>query len=112
MENIKSLADQIRRELKDPASKTATTKNSRSAKKKERQADSPFLKTLQDYDTTGFKHMVHVRFDEKTVRLMNQFKMATGVDISKLVAFAVKELVGNTPDIKQIIKHFIENTDL
>jgi hypothetical protein len=56
--------------------------------------------------------MVHVRFDEKTVRTMNQFKMATRVDVSKLVAFAVKHLLETQPEIKTIIKHFIQNNDL
>ncbi len=56
--------------------------------------------------------MVHVRFDQQTVKLLNQFKMATEVDINKLVAFAVKSLFQNHPELKLIIKHFIQNIEL
>jgi hypothetical protein len=113
MANIKLLADQIREELKNPTKSTpGKTTPKQQRKVKDKPPDSGFLTLLQAFDTTDNKSMVHVRFDEKTLRLMNQFKLATGIDISKFVAFAVKELVDQTPDIKQIIKQFIQNSDL
>lgn len=107
MENMKSLADQLRQELTKPADKKV---------KKQRKADNKFEAAILDailaFDTSLNKSMVHVRFDEKTVRTMNQFKMATSVDVSKLVAFAVKHLLETQPELKTIIKHFIQNNDL
>ena len=70
------------------------------------------LEDIRALDTAGNKSMVHVRFDEKTVRTMNQFKMATEVDVTRLVAFAVKHLFETCPELKQIIKSFIQNQEL
>ncbi|RYG09013.1 MAG: hypothetical protein EOO07_24600 [Chitinophagaceae bacterium] len=104
---MKSLADQLRQELIKPTEKPG---------KKQRKADKKFeaaiLDALLNFNTSSNKSMVHVRFDEKTVRIMNQFKMATNIDVSKFVAFAVKQLLETQPEIKTIIKHFIQNNDL
>jgi len=111
MANMKSLADQIREELKHPTGQVdKPARQQKSAKSKA--VESPLLSALYAWDNSGNKSMVHVRFDEKTVRLMNQFKMATDVDVTKLVAFSIKHLFDNNPELKQIIKHFIQNTDL
>jgi len=107
---MKSLADQIREELKHPTGQV--DQPARQQKNKPKAVESPLLNALYAWDNSGNKSMVHVRFDEKTVRLMNQFKMATDVDVTKLVAFSIKILFENNPELKQIIKHFIQNTDL
>jgi DNA-binding phage protein len=113
MENMKSLADQIRQQLgkpEPPNGKTTAVKPENKAKTREK--IPPILTAILEYDNTANKSMVHVRFDEKTVRTMNQFKMATGVDVTRLVSFSVKHLLETNPDIKTIIKQFIQNTDL
>lgn len=107
MENMKSLADQLRQELIKPA-----VKQGKKQRKAEKRFQAAILQAIITYDTSINKSMVHVRFDEKTVRTMNHFKMATNVDVSKFVAFAVKHLLDTQPDIKTIIKDFIQNNDL
>ena len=107
MENMKSLADQLRQELIKP-----TDKQGKKNRKAEKKFEAAILEAILAFDTSTNKSMVHVRFDEKTVRTMNQFKMATSVDLSKFVAFAVKHLLDSQPEIKTIIKHFIQNNDL
>lgn len=114
MENIKSLADQIREELKNPQNPPKVKKETAKTVKanKARPPDSSLLAALEVFDTSSNKSMVHVRFDDKTLILMNQFKLASGVDVSKFVAFSVRELIASNPEFKQIIKHFIQKTDL
>lgn len=119
MENMKSLADQLREELVRPDKKaTPETYSGRSnasgpdRKKEQKKPEYPLLNLMLDYDNSMNKSMVHVRFDEKTVQLMNRFKMATDVDLSRFVAFAVKHFFDTSPELKQIIKHFIQNTEL
>jgi hypothetical protein len=113
MENIKSLADQLREELVKPnPEKDKPGKNKADKNTKPKDIESAILAAIMDYDSSLNKSMVHVRFDEKTVRLMNQFKMATQVDVTKLVAYSVKHLFETRPELKQIIKHFIQNTEL
>jgi arginine utilization protein RocB len=119
MENMKSLADQLREELVRPDKKAAPETHSGKRntsgplrKKEQKKPEYPLLTLMLDYDNSMNKSMVHVRFDEKTVQLMNRFKMATDVDLSRFVAFAVKHFFDTSPELKQIIKHFIQNTEL
>lgn len=107
MENMKSLADQLREELGKPAGKQA-----KKIKKAEKKLESAILAAIQAYDNSANKSMVHARFDQQTVRLMNQFKLATDVDVTKLVAFAVKHFFETYPELKIIIKQFFQNEDL
>lgn len=69
-------------------------------------------RSLYAYDNSDHKQMVHVRFDAQTVDLLNKFKMATGTDITKFVAFAVKHLFESNPELKNIIKLYLQNTKL
>jgi predicted glycosyl hydrolase (DUF1957 family) len=107
MENMKSLADQLREELVKP-----TDKQAKKIRKAEKKLESAILEAILAYDNSNNKSMVHTRFDKQTVRLMNQFKLATDVDVTKLVAFAVKHLFETYPDLKIIIKQFFQNEDL
>jgi hypothetical protein len=70
------------------------------------------MKKLLAYDNSGHKNMVHVRFDQQTVKTLNHFKMATGIDTTKLVAFSVQQLFAEHPELKSIIKQFIQNVSL
>lgn len=102
---MKSLADQLREELIKPATKQV----------KHRTAKPPaagIIEAIKSYDNADHKTMVHVRFDSRTADLMNKFKFAAGVDVTKLVAFAVKHLLETYPEIKSTIKHYLQNTEL
>jgi len=70
------------------------------------------LQSLWAYDNSDHKHMVHIRLDKQTIDLLNKFKIATGTDITKFVAFAVKHLFETNPDLKTIIKEYLKNTEL
>ncbi|MFD0764511.1 hypothetical protein ACFQZI_06580 [Mucilaginibacter lutimaris] len=115
MENMKSLADQIREQLVKPAPGEPVKNTDTSAKtvRKAKPKEVPqILADILAYDNSSNKSMVHARFDEKTVRTMNQFKMATGVDVTRLVSFAVRHLFDTCPELKSTIKQFIQNNDL
>ena len=113
MENMKSLADQIREQLGSPASQSKKDKAGKPVKKpKKQKIESAILEALLAYDNSENKSLVHARFDEQTVRLMNQFKMAAGVDVTRLVSFAVRHLFETYPELKTTIKQFIQNTEL
>ncbi|MFC0513141.1 hypothetical protein ACFFGT_02980 [Mucilaginibacter angelicae] len=114
MENMKSLADQLREQLVKPAvreEKVSAEKPGKKVKSKAKE-EAAIITAILAYDTSGNKSMVHARFDEKTVRTMNQFKMATGIDVTRLVSFAVKHLFDTCPELKTTIKQFIQNTEL
>jgi hypothetical protein len=106
MEKMKTLADQLREQL------VTNNKQPHKSKAQEKKFQSTILDAIMAYDNSMNKSMVHARFDPQTLKLMNHFKMATGVDVTKMVAFAVKYLFENNPELKTIIKHFIQNTEL
>lgn len=111
MEKMKSLADQLREQLVKPANeKTKAAKPE--AKKKSKELESAIMAALLAYDNSENKSVVHARFDERMARTMNQFKMATGIDVTKLVAFAVRHLFDTYPELKTIIKQFMQNQEL
>jgi hypothetical protein len=117
MSEIKTLADQLR-------SKIGGTENSGQAKKPKQggiedispKNNAPpeipaILEAIRAYDNSDHKSMVHARFDERTAQTMNQLKMAAGVDVTKLVAFAVRKLLNEHPELKTIIKQFFQNIE-
>ena len=115
---MKSLADQLREKMTKPVEKASSelaVSNEEMQKKAKKKADkiieTTILKALLAYDNSDNKSMAHVRFDKNTLDLMNKFKMATNVDVTKFVAFAVKHFLETYPEIKTIIKQFIQNTD-
>lgn len=105
MSQIKTLADQLRSSIADqniPIKKPV-------ASKAILEHPPPILQEIISYNTTGHKSMVHIKLDAKTAKTLNHFKMATGVDHIKLVAFAVKQLFKNNPELITFIKNFIQN---
>jgi hypothetical protein len=119
MEKMKSLADQLREQMVKPGEKRESESLDRTRKKatkiekqKVNAPDTPILQILTDYDNSDHKTMVHFRFDQQTVDFLNQFKIATGVDATKFVAYAVRQFIGAHPELKTIIKQFIQKTYL
>lgn len=115
---MKSLADQLREQLVSPPNKLKAQGTKKEpadhAKTREKpvQAIAPIMEAIAAFDNSQNKTMVHVRFDRKTADTMNKFKMATNIDVTKFVAFAVKNLFETHPELKTIIKQFIQNTEL
>lgn len=115
---MKSLADQLREKLvttpeneKVPGAKKEPAAAAK-AREKPTKAVVPIMEAIAAFDNSQNKTMVHVRFDSKTADTMNKFKMATNIDVTKFVAFAVKNLFETHPELKTIIKQFIQNTEL
>jgi hypothetical protein len=103
MSEIKSLADQLRTNINQQDS----------PKEKAKPPPVPIiLEQIRKYDNRDHKALMHIRFDGGTIKMLNQFKMATGVDVTKLVAFSVHRLFELHPELKNIIKQFLEQLEL
>lgn len=111
MTEIKSLADQLRNQLSRQEAPPEPTAKVKREKKKPPDVP-PILESIRSYDNRDHKNLVHIRFDASTVQTLNQFKMATGIDVTKLVAFAVRHLFQEHPELKSIIKQFIQQLEL
>jgi hypothetical protein len=103
MSDIKSLADQLRNNI-----------NKQEAPKHQNKPPPvpEILQRIRKYDNRDHKSLMHIRFDADTIKLLNQFKMATGVDVTKLVAFSVHQLLEQHPELKSIVKEFIQQINL
>ncbi|NHA02525.1 hypothetical protein G7092_01890 [Mucilaginibacter sp. HC2] len=111
MTKITTLADEIRNRIAQPQAEKAEQAKAAKAMKTHAE-EAQILQLIRAYDNSNHKSLVHVRFDEKTARTLNHFKMATGIDVTRLVAFAVKQLFEGNPELKAIIKQFIQNMTL
>jgi len=83
---MKSLADQLREQMENSGGKRAGLKKGES------------------------KVAPPVKPKKTTFPVLEQ--MTTNVDVTKFVVFAVKEFFENHPELKTIIKQYIQNTDL
>lgn len=116
MSEIKSLADQLRdsMNLKPGAKQHSPGKSPKKAPplRPTSKPPPPILQEILDYDASKNKAMVHVKLDSDTAKMLAHFKMASGIDNIKLVAFAVRHLFATQPELKTYIKNFILNFDL
>jgi isocitrate lyase len=113
MENLKSLADQLREEMAKPGAKKAAKATGKVAvPKKSKIAQPEVVEAIRAFDNSEHKTMIHIRFDTQTADLMNRFKLATGIDVTKLVAYSVHSLFQSHPELKQTIKNYLQNLDL
>jgi len=104
MAKITSLADEIRSRMAQPPEPAVKT----TAKQKPAD-ETAILQLLRAFDNRDCKTLVHVRFDEQTVRTLNQLKLATGIDVTRLVAYSVRALFEQHPELRSIIKQFMQN---
>lgn len=116
---MKSLADQLRERMTKSTDKSAGESPKteagpprKSMAKGTKAVQSAILTELMEYDNGDHKTMVHFRLDKESVDFINKFKIATGVDVTKFVAFAVRHLISNNPELKTVIKQFIQNSSL
>jgi hypothetical protein len=112
MNEIKSLADQLRSRMAKPD--TPEVEKPEKAKKKSPKpaAVPPIVEQLRAYNIDGHKSMIHARFEAQTAQMLYHFKMATGVEVTRLVAYAVSQLVEQNPEIKTIVKQYIQKLEL
>ncbi|TSJ39725.1 hypothetical protein FO440_18480 [Mucilaginibacter corticis] len=101
MNKMKTLADQLRDRMAKPDTPLPGEKPT-----------APVIESLRAYDMNGHKSVVHSRFDEATARTLHHFKMATGVEVNRLICYSVKVLLEQHPEIKTIVKQYLQKLEL
>ena len=111
MNQIKTLADQLRDRMAKPDTPLPEEKP---VKKKAVKPEiiPPIVEQLRAYDLSENKSMVHVRFDGATAQTLHHFKMATGIEVTRLICYSVKQLLDQNPEIKSIVKQYIQKLEL
>lgn len=111
MSEIKTLADQLRKKMAKP--NAVETPVAPAKKKTAKPKETPaIIDALREYDLTGHKTLVHGRFDAQTAQLLRQLKMATGIEVTRVLCFAVKALLDANPELKATVKEYLENFSL
>ena len=118
-EDIKCLADALRKTIGEPARKAGTMKgeikDDASKGQKQTQDFSRVIKLIENiqvFDCSSNKHMLHPRLDSKTISLLNGFKLATGIDMNKVISFSIDAFFASNPELKKYIKHTLNNIEL
>jgi len=111
MNQIKTLADQLRDKMAKPDTPLPEEKP---VKKKAVKAEliPPIVEQLRAYDLGDHKTVVHARFDPGTAQTLHHFKMATGIEVTRLICYSVKQLLDQNPEIKSIVKQYIQKLEL
>jgi hypothetical protein len=106
MNEIKTLADQLRTRMAKP---DTPEKAPAPKKKAARPPETPqIVELLRELDINGNKTLVHARFDAQTAQLLHQLKMATGIEVTRVLCYAVKLLLEKHPELKTVIKEHLE----
>lgn len=108
MSEIKSLADQLRskiagRDAPPPKKKT---------RGKPAAAQPPVLEALRAYDLADHDSMIHVRFENPTAQVLHHLKRATGIEVNKVVGYAVKQFLEQHPELKTIVKQYLQKLEI
>jgi len=107
MSEIKSLADELRSKMAKPDTPVKKKSN-----KQQPDAIPQVIELLREIEIAGNKTLVHARFDPSTAQLLHHFKMATGVEVSRLICYAVKQLLDKHPEIRAIVKEHLKNIEI
>jgi len=119
-QKIISIADELRRSILAPAERVVerSGRTEAASKIKEIKEKKPINKApgiidaMNEYDCSGNTHMLHPRLDARTVKLLNSFKLASGIDMNRFIAYSIHYLFLQHPELKTYIKHSLENFEL
>lgn len=109
MSEIKSLADQLRSRM----TKNETSERPVSKKKTGKLPETPkIIDVLREVDISANKTLMHARFDAQTAQLLHHLKTATGIEVTRVLFYAVKQLLEQHPDIITVVKEHLEQFSL
>lgn len=124
MNEIKSLADQLREKLrsgdteKDESTKTDGVSSASKAVGKQKARASPeqvkvdaFFKAIEEFKLeTTEKSMIRV--DARTINLLKRMKLAKGIDMNRFIVYALHQYINQHPWLAKHIQETLKNSDL
>ena len=119
MSQIKSLAEQLKYKLEEqrgiagakdaeklPAEKQKE-KPERNTSSTEAKRISAFLSALRDFNMDGQEKML-IRLDKRTVAQLKQLKIATNIDMTRVIAFALYQFLKTHPWLNTYISQTLK----
>ncbi|MGJ1363221.1 hypothetical protein ACR79B_14425 [Sphingobacterium spiritivorum] len=120
MNEIKSLADQLREKLRtgekgnlgEQAPVPAPSKGRKSPKKLS--ADSgkaeAFFRAIDAFKLEGTEKSL-IRVDRRTMHLLKRIKLAKGIDMNRFIVFALHQYLGQHPWLPEHIQETLKNSE-
>jgi len=119
MSQIKSLAQQLKSRLeeqrgapetiiveKDPAQKE-TRKPDEKNLDREAKKISAFLSSLRDFNMDG-QEKILIRLDKRTIAQLKQLKVATNIEMNRVIAFSLHHFLKSHPWLKDYISQTLK----
>lgn len=111
MNEIKTLADQLRSRMTKPDIPEKTVKPEK--KKAAKPPDIPVIvEQLRALDISTNKTLIHARVDRQTAQLIHHLKTATGIEVTRLICFSIRHLFEQYPELKMIIKEHLDKFEV
>jgi hypothetical protein len=107
MSELKALADQLRNKINQPVPVPQ-----KKAKTNHAPAAPEIVDALRAYDLADHDSMIHVRFENPTAALLHHLKRATGIEVNKVVGYAVKQFLRQHPELKTLVKNYLQKIEL
>lgn len=117
MSKIKSLADQLKSKLEEQKDVSEEKNNgvvkenkSLVTPKKTRgaEANTKLIQSLQDFQMEG-QEKILIRLDKKTLHLLKRLKLATNIDMTRVIVFALHHFLISNPGLNQHISQTLNN---
>lgn len=71
-------------------------------------AKQALLEQIAGYCEPEQKVLMHFRINPQTAMVFKQFKLATGIETQQILAFAIDEFLKLHPEVKLIVKQFLQ----
>lgn len=123
MLEIKTLADQLRDQLRADLKDEGTSIEDKINKKEstavrknavgavEPQKADAFFKAIEEFKLeTSEKSMIRV--DSRTINLLKRMKLAKGIDMNRFIVFALHQYINQHPWLPKHIQEIIKNSDI
>ena len=114
MSEIKTLADQLRSKMAKPDIPEKQVKEIKVVKPRTaRPPDIPkILSLMRDLDVSANKTLIHARVDAQTAQMIHHLKIATGIEVTRLICYSIQALFDQNPELKLLIKAHLANFEL
>jgi alpha/beta superfamily hydrolase len=111
MNEIKTLADQLRSRMAKPDIPDNNLKAEK--KKRAKPPDTPaIVEQLRTLDVSANKTLIHARVDTQTAQLIHHLKTATGIEVTRLICFSIRHFFETYPELKNLIKDHLEKFEI
>jgi chromosome partitioning protein len=67
---------------------------------------------MRDLDVSANKTLIHARVDAQTAQMIHHLKIATGIEVTRLICFSIRQLFEQNPELKSLIKAHLANFEL